>query len=72
MTILLAMLWRVWSGDGSPWLLLYGLGQLALVAWALRPNIARLLAGNEIRVDPSGDANADDEATAAAVSNDEA
>lgn len=45
--ILLAMLWKIYSGGGSPWLLLYGFGQLALVAWALRPNIARLLSGTE-------------------------
>ena len=50
--IFLAMLWLVWSGGASPWMLLYGLGQLALVAWALRPNIARLIAGNEISIDP--------------------
>lgn len=55
--ILLAMLWKVYSGSGSPWLLLYGFGQLALVVWALRPNIARLLAGNEIGVHaPEGSA----------------
>ncbi len=51
--ILGAMLWKVYFASGSPWLLLYGFGQLVLVAWALRPNIARLLAGREIGVDPT-------------------
>ncbi|HQZ70298.1 MAG TPA: glycerol-3-phosphate acyltransferase [Anaerolineae bacterium] len=49
--LLLSVLWFVYSGQRSPALLVYGVGQLGLVAWALRPNIKRLLAGGEIRVD---------------------
>lgn len=40
----------VMQGLQPPAALLYGAGQLALVAWALRPNIARLVAGTEHRV----------------------
>jgi glycerol-3-phosphate acyltransferase PlsY len=48
--ILLAILWRVIAGT-LPWpLLIYGVGQLVLVVWALRPNIARLRAGTERRL----------------------
>lgn len=49
--ILITMLWAVYQGILSPYLLLYGLGQLLIVAWALKPNIQRLLEGREIRVD---------------------
>lgn len=39
-----------WLGDG-PWAyLIHGLGTAALTLWSLRPNIQRLLAGNERRV----------------------
>jgi glycerol-3-phosphate acyltransferase PlsY len=45
--VLAGLLWRVF-GEGWPQgLLLYGVGQLMLVLWALRPNIARLLRGEE-------------------------
>ena len=61
-SILAATLWFVMAGDAPPTLLVYGLGQLALVTWALRPNLARLVAGTENTVDrldapaaPSGD-----------------
>lgn len=50
-TLLLCCLWFVASGQRPPLLLLYGLGQLALVTWALRPNLRRLREGREIRVD---------------------
>jgi glycerol-3-phosphate acyltransferase PlsY len=41
---------RAWLGDG-PWgYLIHGLGTAALTLWSLRPNIQRLLAGNERRV----------------------
>jgi glycerol-3-phosphate acyltransferase PlsY len=49
--IMLAMLWVVGQGIRSPWMLLYGFGQLVIVGWALKPNIQRLLEGREIRVD---------------------
>lgn len=49
--LLLSTLWLVYSGQRPPSLLVYGVGQLGLVAWALRPNIQRLLEGREIRVD---------------------
>jgi glycerol-3-phosphate acyltransferase PlsY len=42
--------WRVITGNLAPAILVYGIGQLALVAWALRPNIARLRAGTERRL----------------------
>lgn len=47
---LVATLWLVVQGVRPPILLLYGFGQLALIAWALRPNIARLLRGEERRI----------------------
>lgn len=51
----LACAWFATTGARSPAILIYGLGQLALVAWALRPNIARLRQGTELRVDrPAG------------------
>jgi len=49
--IFLATLWLVVDGARPPSLLLYGAGQLALVAWALRPNLARLRQGTERTVD---------------------
>ncbi len=48
---LVATVWFVVDGSAPPSLLVYGLGQLALVTWALRPNIARLRAGTERTVD---------------------
>jgi glycerol-3-phosphate acyltransferase PlsY len=39
----------------APGYLFYGFGQLALLAWALRPNIARLLRGAERRIDFGGE-----------------
>lgn len=47
---LAASIWLVVDGARPPSLLLYGVGQLALIAWALRPNIARLLRGEERRI----------------------
>ncbi|MDY6874583.1 MAG: glycerol-3-phosphate 1-O-acyltransferase PlsY [Chloroflexota bacterium] len=41
---------RAWLG-GEPWVyLIHGLGTAALTLWALRPNIRRLLDGNERQV----------------------
>ena len=41
---------RAWLGDG-PWAyLIHGLGTAALTLWALRPNIQRLIKGNERRI----------------------
>lgn len=48
--ILAACVWLVVDGDRPPALLAYGVGQLALIAWALRPNIARLIEGTEPRI----------------------
>lgn len=47
---LAASIWLVVDGARPPSLLLYGVGQLVLIAWALRPNIARLLRGEERRI----------------------
>ncbi len=45
--LILLRIWRV----GEPWeYLIYGIGVPALTLWALRPNIKRLLAGEERRV----------------------
>ena len=49
--IMLAMLWIVGQGIRSPWMLLYGFGQLIIVGWALKPNIQRLMEGREFTVD---------------------
>ena len=49
-TVLAAVAWRVSTGTLPPATLVYGVGQLALVAWALRPNLARLRAGTERRL----------------------
>ena len=43
-------------------ILIYGLGQLLLVVWALRPNIRRLRAGTESRVDFGRGSNRADDA----------
>ena len=46
--IILAL--RAWL-TGAPWAyLIHGLGTAALTLWALRPNIRRLLDGNERQV----------------------
>lgn len=50
-TLLVLCIWFVASGQRPPSLLIYALGQLALVTWALRPNLRRLREGREIRVD---------------------
>jgi glycerol-3-phosphate acyltransferase PlsY len=52
-TILLGLAWRVVTAAGpydSPAILLYAVGQLSLIVWSLRPNIARLRAGTERRI----------------------
>lgn len=51
-----SMAYRVVIVGASPGYLLYGFGQLALIVWALRPNIARLLRGEERRIELSRDA----------------
>ena len=48
--IFLAVGWRVIEGSSPPPALVYGAGQLLLLVWALRPNIARLRAGTERRI----------------------
>lgn len=42
--------WRVFDGGLPPAALTYAVGQLLLVVWALRPNIARLRLGTERRI----------------------
>ena len=49
-TILLGIAWRVTEGMLPPSALAYGVGQLLIVAWALRPNIVRLRDGTERRI----------------------
>jgi glycerol-3-phosphate acyltransferase PlsY len=49
--ILVIVTFRIVTGLFPATMLLYGLGQLALVTWALRPNIARLREGSERRLD---------------------
>ncbi|MCC7019683.1 MAG: glycerol-3-phosphate acyltransferase [Ardenticatenales bacterium] len=51
-----SMVYRVAMTDASPGYLLYGFGQLVLIVWALRPNIARLVRGEERRIELSRDA----------------
>lgn len=51
-----SMVYRVAVLKASPGYLLYGFGQFALIVWALRPNIARLVRGEERRIDLSPDA----------------
>jgi glycerol-3-phosphate acyltransferase PlsY len=48
--ICLAFAWRVIDAAAAPSLLVYAVGQLVLVLWALRPNIARLRAGTERKI----------------------
>ena len=48
-----AGLWRVATHGMPPAVLVYSVGQLILVIWALRPNIARLRAGTERRIGTS-------------------
>jgi glycerol-3-phosphate acyltransferase PlsY len=48
--ILALLAWRVVSAGGpyaEPALLVYAVGQLVLIGWSLRPNLARLRAGTE-------------------------
>jgi acyl phosphate:glycerol-3-phosphate acyltransferase len=52
-TILIGLCWRVVTANGpyaSPAILVYAVGQAALIVWTLRPNIARLRAGTERRI----------------------
>lgn len=53
---LAAIVYRVVALDGPPGYLLYGIGQLVVVVWALRPNLVRLLRGEERRIELSRDA----------------
>jgi acyl phosphate:glycerol-3-phosphate acyltransferase len=54
LVLLVGLSWRVLDGSLPPAALLYAFGQMALVAWALRPNIARIRAGTERRIDLPG------------------
>lgn len=56
--VLASMAYRVAVLGASSAYLVYGIAQLALVGWALRPNIGRLLRGEERRIDLSRDAMA--------------
>ncbi len=49
--VLGGLLWRVFGQGWASGFLLYGVGQLLIVLWALRPNIARLLRGEERVID---------------------
>lgn len=52
--ILLGLVLSVVTASGpnaAPAILVYGFGQLALIIWTLRPNIARLRAGTERRIE---------------------
>jgi acyl phosphate:glycerol-3-phosphate acyltransferase len=49
--LLVGIGWRVVAGALPPPALVYAVGQLVFVAWALRPNIARLRAGTERRIE---------------------
>jgi acyl phosphate:glycerol-3-phosphate acyltransferase len=49
-TVMVALIWRAVIGVQPPAYVVYAIAQMALVAWALRPNIARLRAGTERRV----------------------
>ncbi len=46
-TVALLLTARVMRGDLPPGIVIYGLGQAALVVWALRPNVERLRRGTE-------------------------
>jgi acyl phosphate:glycerol-3-phosphate acyltransferase len=59
--ILAGLAWRFVDGSLPPVALVYAFGQLVLVTWALRPNIARLRAGTERRIDFFGRGNRDAE-----------
>ncbi len=48
-------IWLFIDGVRPGSILVYGIGQLVLVVWALRPNIARLLRGEERRISLSKD-----------------
>lgn len=49
--VLAGLAWQVTSAGRDPSHLIYGVGQLVLVAWALRPNLSRLARGEERRVE---------------------
>jgi glycerol-3-phosphate acyltransferase PlsY len=49
-TIFIGLGWRVVDGAMPPATLLYSVGQLVIVTWALRPNIRRLREGTERRI----------------------
>jgi acyl phosphate:glycerol-3-phosphate acyltransferase len=49
--LLFGLGWRVVAGVLPPSTLVYAVGQALFVAWALRPNIARLRAGTERRIE---------------------
>jgi glycerol-3-phosphate acyltransferase PlsY len=53
LTVVAGLGWQVAQGARPASHLVYAAGQLALVVWALRPNIARLLAGTERRLQMS-------------------
>lgn len=58
-TILAGIAWRVVDGALPPATLIYAVGQLVIVTWALRPNLRRLRDGTERRIEfgsfrPSG------------------
>jgi len=48
--VLATSMWLAVDAIRPPEVLLYGIGQFVLIAWALKPNIARLLRGQERRV----------------------
>lgn len=56
--VLASTVYRVVALGAPRAYLIYGIGQLLLIGWALRPNIARLLRGEERRIDLSRDAMA--------------
>lgn len=53
--VLAVSVWLVVDGARPASLLIYGFGQLVLVVWALRPNIARLIRGEERKIPLSRD-----------------
>ena len=53
--VLAVTAWLVIDGARPSTLMVYGIGQLVLVVWALRPNIARLIRGEERKIPLSRD-----------------
>ena len=53
--VLAVSVWLVVDGARPTSLLIYGFGQLVLVVWSLRPNIARLIRGEERKIPLSRD-----------------